>query len=340
MKKTLIFILAFGSAISLMADVDFKTLQAFTNQIVIAYSKGLMAKSDLTEYLAVLSSKEKPESERPSEEEIVEATRATNVYAVTKHIAQMPPSKALPLYFALLENDQLMDREMVFCSENYSNSFANILNELIFIKLDVKARANGGNKTPETLFFWRAGGGFPQTQQTLFWYYIGLDYLPTLWEDWYTCWKLENKREKPRQSVLKKLAKDLSFEFGYHVYPFIAEAIRQGDETFQPFIDILPKREGYNFPGWNLDKPFKFSDPKSFLAWWDENKDDFILPPHKKITEVSNVYVRKNMGVLGGIDCYNATIDLGKKLEEYCKLKERPLTNCWYFNIKEGDLEK
>ena len=28
------------------------------------------------------------------------------------------------------------------------------------------------------------------------------------------------------------------------------------------------------------------------------------------------------------------------KLEEYCKLKERPLTNCWYFNIKEGDSEK
>ena len=337
MKKIMFCFFTLVFVASLKADVDIKILQTLTNQITIAYGRDVMAKSDLAEYLSVLAAKDKPEGERPSEEEISESIKATNVYAVTKHLEFMPPSKALPLYFSLLENNQLLNDEIVFFDGINSNSFANILNELIFTKLDINARAVSGNKTPETLFFWYAGCGFPRTQQTLFWYYIGLEYLPTLWEDWYTCWKLENKREKPRAAVLQKLAKDLEYEFGYHAYPFIAEAIRQGDETFQPLISILPKYGSYLRLGWKLDKPYRFNDSKSFLIWWDENKDDFIIPAHKKITEVSNVYSRNKSGDGFGLDCYKSILKFGKKLDEYCKLEERPLTNCWYFNIKEGD---
>ncbi|MBR5946413.1 hypothetical protein IKZ80_04945, partial [bacterium] len=274
MKKAITFLCCLFFVVITKADVDFQTLQALTNQIATAYGRGFILKSDLQHYLGVLASKNKAEGDKPSEEAIREAISLTNAYAETKHLEQMPPSKALPLYFALLENDQIMERGLIFNDGNYSNSFENILSDIIFTKLDINARAAGGNKTPTTLFFWYAGYALPRLQQTLFWYYIGLDYLPTLWEDWYKCWKLENKSEKPRLGVLKKLAEDLSNDFGYHTYPFIAEAIKSGDETFQPLIDVMLKHGSYSKFGRGLDKPYNFSDPKSFVTWWENNKED------------------------------------------------------------------
>lgn len=337
MKNILICLLCIAFSMCVKASVDIKELQALTNQMIIAYGKCRMEKSSLARHLEILTAKDKPEGERPSEKEISEAIMATNIYAVTRYLEYMPPSKALPLYFSLLENDQLMDNKTVFYNGTNSNSFFDILSERIYIKMGVDAGGTGCDKTPTAMTLLHTGGFFSRASGALFWYYIGLEYLPTFWEDWYKCWKLEHEREKPRAAVLKRLARNLEYEFGYHVYPFIAEAIKQGDETFQPLIDSLCKYGNYTALGWSLDKPYKFSDPKSFLAWWEENKEDFIIPAHKKITEVKNVYTRQISEDQLGLGCYKAQIKRGKKLDECCKLKERPISNCWYFTMKEGD---
>ena len=70
MKKIMFCFFTLVFVASLKADVDIKILQTLTNQITIAYGRDVMAKSDLAEYLSVLAAKDKPEGERPSEEEI------------------------------------------------------------------------------------------------------------------------------------------------------------------------------------------------------------------------------------------------------------------------------
>ena len=237
-----------------------------------------------------------------------------------------------------MENDSLIDRQIVLFNGSYTNSFSSFLNRRIQKKLDINAYS-GFKKTP-TMLWLPKNMPMSQTQMPLFWYYIGRKYLPTLWEDWYKCWKLENQLEKPRVEVLEKLAKDLNYEFGYHVYPFIAEAIRSGDNSFQPLIDVLPKFGGYTGFGWSLDKAYDFVDSKTFLVWWDKSKDNFLIPDCKDINDVKNIFYRKNPADCLGPDTYQRFLQLGKILDEYCKQEERPLTNCWYFNIKEGDLEK
>lgn len=337
MKKTMIFIFSLVFVSLLRADIDFESLQKLTNQIDIAYGKVMIMKSDLTTYLDVLASKSNVEGIKPSEKAIREAICLTNAYAVTKHLEQMPPAKALPLYVSLMENDSLIDRQIVLFDGSYTNTFSSFLNGKIHTKLDINAYS-GFKKTP-TMLWLPKSMPMTQIQMALFWYYIGRKYLPVLWEDWYKCWKLENQLEKPRFEVLEKLAKDLNYEFGYHVYPFIAEAIRQGDDTFQPLIDVLPKFGGYTGFGWSLDldKSYGFVDSKTFLTWWDHNKDNFIIPDGKNINDVKNIFYRKNPADCLGPDTYKRYLQLGKILDEYCKQEERPLTNCWYFTMKEGD---
>ena len=191
---------------------------------------------------------------------------------------------------------------------------------------------------------------------TFFWYYVGLKYLPTLWEDWYKCWKMENQRTEPRKMVLTRLAKEISRQFNYHLFPFVAKAIEDGDTSLKLLLEELSRCSYHrdllycslrsdaspfeSLKRWPDDKP-NFTDEKSFLIWWDKYKDNYIVAPSdKKLSDIKNIFERKYPPNFFTKKMYESALKAEKALDEYCKRENRPLTNCWYFNIKEGDLEK
>ena len=327
-------------------------LKALTNLIINIYSKTLVL-DDYYDSLKVLKTSGNS-SETVDQKTLLNAKAVTNSYAEEVTFDEIPPSKALPLFFALLENDELTDWECSLKDKKYNGSFGEWVYQLIIQKLQIFTQEDSENIMmlwlPDQSVMWN------KHNLTFFWYYVGLKYLPTLWEDWYKCWKMENQRTEPRKMVLTRLAKEISRQFNYHLFPFVAKAIEDGDTSLKLLLEELSRCSYHrdllycslrsdaspfeSLKRWPDDKP-NFTDEKSFLIWWDKYKDNYIVAPSdKKLSDIKNIFERKYPPNFFTKKMYESALKAEKALDEYCKLKNRPLTNCWYFNIKEGDLEK
>ena len=324
-------------------------LKALTNLIINIYSKTLVL-DDYCDSLKVLKTSGNS-SETVDQKTLLNAKAVTNSYAEEVSFDEIPPSKALPLLFALLENDELTDWQCSLMENEFNDSFGELVYQLIIGKMRISTKRDKKNIMmiwlPEKSAMWNSH------DLTFFWYYAGLKHLPTLWNDWYAVWKLENKREKPRNDVLKRLANEIARQFSYHLYPFVAKAIEEGDTTLKPLLLELACRSYHESLLYHSisskeihevkrpkDYP-NFRDEESFLAWWNEYKDHFIIPPSdKKLSDIKNIFERKYPPRFFTKEMYESALKAEKALDEYCKRENRPLTNCWYFNIKEGDLEK
>ena len=348
MKK--IFIYLFSALVySVHADPCLTELKSLTNSVINIYSK-ISIFDDYYACLKILKASSNS-SETFDQKTLLNAKAVTNSYAEEVCFDEIPPSKALPQLFALLENDELTDWQCSLMDNKYKGSFGEWVYQLIIQKLQIFAEEDKENVMmlwlPEQSVMWN------DHDLAFFWYYVGLKHLPSLWNDWYSIWKLENKRTEPRKAVLKKLAKEIARQFSYHLYPFVAKAIEEGDTTLKPLLKELACRSYHESLLYHSlrsneihevkrpqDYP-NFRDEESFLIWWNKNKDNYIVPPsQKKLSDIKNIFERKYPPRFFTKEMYESALKAEKALDEYCKRENRPLTNCWYFNIKEGDLDK
>ncbi len=352
MKNIIIFSLALVFASFSHAETSFKELQSLTNMITLAHTKFVSGKL-LIKHLSVLKKAENKDGEKPSDEAISEAKAFTNAFIYAKEFDNIPPAKAIPILFDLLENDNLTDHMQVFCDGMYTNSFGEWVYQLIMDKMNLEA-----SFSPESVtMLWVPKGSMiiDRKEFLFFWYYAGLKHLPVLWNDWYNLWKNETQRQDPRPDVLKRLAEEINRQFGYHLFPYVAEAIKNGDRTLQPLLDELPRDGGYHYsfllypPANHIDgkipeevKPYfpvpkqAFSNDVSFVEWWNLNKDDYIFAqPKTKLADLKHIAKRKYRPNVIDETRYKAALRLEKALDEYCALKDRPISNCWYFSLKE-----
>jgi len=143
-----------------------------------------------------------------------------------------------------------------------------------------------------------------------FWY-EWRKHLPQVWDVWYECWKIENIRKKPREAIIKALQEDV-YGFGYHLAPFIYNAIKAGDQSLERHFGAL----------WPKDKT-----NETFLAWWEREKDNFTLPPCEGYKEAKKRLEGKDTAL--GRSHLNKEWDACSKIEKYYG-SGAYFTNYWY----------
>ena len=273
-------------------------------------------------------------NENTPAEEIKAAQQMTNIFAIGKEFDYIPPAKAIPALFRLFEDDELSDSVEVFVDGRHTNSFAECVGWYILPKLGVFANNNKGH-----LFFsgirsqavnnWRY---FP-----FFWYYAGYKYMGTLWNDWYSLWKKEQSRSKPREEVLRRLIREINGQFHYHIFPYVAEALKSGDTSLSMLAESMSVDGGYHESYWIYgDKPILFTDAESFLKFWEANKDDYIIPPPEHtLSDLEHICNRTNPPEPFNKRFLARMMEVDKALAEYCANPNHSLTNTWYYLLED-----
>lgn len=349
MKNLFLYFILFSVVFSVYAESNLTELHSLTNLILKAYDRTITMDT-YQNSLKTLKSFQK-DNEGANKQVILNALILTNRYEDIVKLDETPPSKALPLYFSLFENDELTDWQCSLMDNQYKGSFGEWVYQLIIQKLQIFTQEDRESVMmlwlPEQSVMWN------DHDLAFFWYYAGLKYLPTLWNDWHRIWKMENARKEPREEVLKKLAKEIARQFNYHLFPFVAKAIEEGDATLKPLLKELSNSSYHRFWLYHSFSPTEsllesssrlpadypqFNDEKTFLVWWDKYKDNYTIPPSgKKLSDIRNIFERKYPAWYFTKEMYKSALQAEKALDEYCKLKERPISNCWYFTMKEGD---
>lgn len=354
MKKIIFFLLTVSFASLLRAEASFKDLQSLTNIIAITHHRTVLT-TFLLQHLNVLEAAEKGGTNAPSAEAVADAIDYTNAYYTSKAFDYEPLSKVIPKLFDLLENDELTDYQQVFLDGKYTNTYGQWVYELIYAKMNINTNPLYEKDQATMLWFPPDKGLNPgNAELTCFWYYSGLKHLPTLWEDWYKLWKLENQKDFPRTNILERLSKEISRQFSYHLFPYVAKAIEDGDSTLDPLVDKLPNRplltpavdlglpnDYYHLPNRILyserTKPF-YTNSTSFVSWWKDNKEKYIIPqPRTTLADFKHVVKREYRPMWIDETKYKHLLSLEKALSDYCSLKERPISNCWYFSLKDDN---
>lgn len=357
MKQLYLILGLFVFVLSSNAETNYKDLQSLTNVIAITHHRTVMTKL-LPQYLKVLEAAEKGCTNAPKAETVADAIDFTNAYFTTRAFDNKPLSELIPELFELLENDELTDHWQVFLDGKYTNTYGEWVYQIINTKLNIDTRPLEEIDQVTMLWFPRGDGRNPWSYElAYFWYYSGLKHLPTLWNDWYYLWKLETKRDVPRTNVLERLSREISRQFSYHLFPFVAKAIEDGDKTLEILVEKLPHRgvrnpfmgplrPSYdNYPAnkdefqayYEVTRPY-FTNSTSFVSWWNNEKNKYIIQqPDRKISDLKHILKRKCRPNVFDEVRFKETLIYEKALDDYCALNERPISNCWYFSIKGED---
>ena len=329
------------------ADETREKMIALTNKIATS-SKYLITFDRYEKLLEKLKKAETEEGKKLfSQEEIKEAQRRTNSFLTGRELDLLPPAKAVPELFQLFESDEFTDCQLVVLDGSVTNAFSQWVYEWLLIKMGTHNTKGGNNEVTLTWLHPEKTIG-NSDYSALFWYYAGLKHFDTIWEAWYSCWKREQKRTKPRPEAIERLARELSSCYSYHVFPYVYKAIKAGDKTLDQLIEYLPQDGGFRFPSFAFDynslssvltpemlekaqKRNYFHDTESFLKFWEEKKDDFLIPPPKKsLEDLAYICKRKYPPViLSSQKSLNRILQAKKNLEEYCPKEEQPPTNTW-----------
>ncbi len=307
-------------------EITTDELERFNHAIELAFESNVLFDDAQT------ALKKLAERKNITQEECDDAIRCTNAYANKVYLSTLPPAKAVPLLSALLENDELIDRNVKIFDGKYGYPYYVFVNAIIAEKLSLLTIG----QDYVTMSWFPKDVWISKHQMIFFWNYIGLKYLPVLWNDWYTCWKLENKREKPREEVLTRLAQEISLQFGNNLFPLVADAVKNGDKTLQPLIDLLPHDGGYQIRFCDLIPPEKsFTDSESFLQWWEENQKNYIYEyPRKSLESLKHIFERKAKPSVFDPQIYKNLVEMKKAIENYCNSDRRAITNCWFYKLE------
>ena len=351
MKSLFLLLLVGTLAYSLRAETSFKDLQSLTNTIAIMQHRTVVYDL-LLHHREVLKAAEKGGTNAPSADVVADSIDFTNAFFETDAFYKRPPAEIVPKLFNLLENDEICDRWQVSMNGQYTNTYSQLVYSLISgrLKIYTQFQDQKGQATmlwvPERENYVGRPVEFP-----FFWYYAGLKHLPTLWDDWYTIWKLENQRDVPRTNILERLSRQISRQFSYHLFPFVAKAIEDGDKTLEPLIDKLPKTHNYRLLLWGSFRStidpapelfeahnLFFTNATTFVSWWKDNKEKYIITlPKRTLADFKHVIRRKCRPSWIGETTYRAALRAEKALDAYGAQKEHPISNCWYFAIKDED---
>ena len=350
MKFSLCFLIWLASS-SALAVTTFNELQSFTNKILIADSILFRAK-DLPNYLNTLKHSGNIEDPKIIAE-VNNAKKYTNAYLIAKELDEEPPSVIIPKMFALIETSSLVTNRYTFYNGTYTNSLRDWVYMKAANKLDIATRVKKDSITmlwlPECTYI------LAPKYMVLIWYYIGLKGLPLFWDDWYACWSKENSRANPRNFVLRKMSKEITGQFSYHLFPFIADAIEKGDESMGILLDELSGNLNSSQFAFRIEylnicdiKDIKkyvydanesnYTNCQSFLKWWKENKNNYELTlPNYRISDIKYIFGEKNVSSVFNEETYKIALKAEDAFKRYISLKTRPVSNYWYFSLKDED---
>ncbi len=327
MKQVYLFVFFVMLSCFVKGEIKTDELDRFNRAIKLAFESNVSFEE------VQVAQKKLAENKNITQEELDKAVKCTNAYANKIYLSKLPPAKAVPLLSALLENDELTDCNEKIFDGKYKYPYYVFINAMIAEKLSLLTIG----QDYVTMSWFPKDVWISKHQMIFFWNYIGLKYLPVLWNDWYACWKLENKREKPREEVLTKLVQEIALQFGNNLFPFVAKAVKDGDKTLQPLIDLLPHDGGYQFRFCDITPPEKsFTDSESFLQWWEENQKDYIYErPQKSLESLEHIFERQSKPSIFDPQIYKNLVEMKKAIESYCNSNNRAVTNSWFYKMEE-----
>ena len=351
MKLSLYLLICFFSG-SVFASISFSELQTFTNKILIADNNLVRAK-DLPKYINILKSSTNAITDSKIIDEVNNAKKYTNSYLIAKELDEEPPSVSIPKLFALIEASSLVTNKYSFYGGMYTNSLRDWVYMKAANKLDIATKIKKDSITmlwlPESTYI------LSPKNMVFIWYYIGLKALPLFWEDWYVCWSKENSKKEPRVFILKKLVKEITGQFSYHIFPFIADAIENGDASMVELLNELSNTSfGHNYSQFSFNTSnlmtnnyeiYKYgidqqsyTNCQSFLKWWKENRVKYEIPlPNYSIKDVKYMFREKNVSSVFNEETYKMALEAEDALKQYMALKNRPVSNYWYYSIENAD---
>lgn len=178
-----------------------------------------------------------------------------------------------------------------------------------------------------------------------YWWLEGRRFMSEIWNDWYPCWQNEMSRKEPRGAVTKQLVKDIGC-FGTFLFPYLNEAIKEGDDTLTPVLKEISYRTEVKLPPAN-----------EFCEWYSTNHFKYDYPHcegiRKTIEKVKDPYI---LAELKCEDSYDDKEKYGDKwafnklprkmlkqllwqAEDYYKKREYP-PDYWYYKLPdEADYE-
>lgn len=171
-----------------------------------------------------------------------------------------------------------------------------------------------------------------------YWWLEGRRFMPDIWNDWYPCWQNEMSRKEPRELVTKRLTEDIGC-FGTFLFPYLNEAIKNGDYSLEPVLKRITYTTEVTLPS-----------VSEFCEWYSTNHFKYDYPPcegiRKTIEKVKDPYI---LSELKGEDTYDDKEKYGDKwafdklprkmlkqllwqAEDYYKNREYP-PDYWYYKL-------
>ena len=346
MKKIYIILILLFSG-SLNADISFNEIQHLTNQIYIVKARRISS-AELSKHLEIL---EKRKSSI-SAEEYDNAVNYTNAYFIAMEMALEPPAVALPKIFAIYENDKINGQNISIPGETYNMTLKDLAYRMAQSKMGTYFTPSFPMyKYRESIIFNWIPENLSSHLMTVHFYYSGRKHLKYLWEAWYYCWRLENERKAPREEVIKRLILEITMPFGYNIFPFLAKALENGDDSLNQVLGAVEIESGFSGRGlfyrpileslasknssYYLKRFDEITDAEHFINWWNSNQDKYYIPySEKKISDLKPILPEKSCAFLAELE-YKKLVETEEALIKFCNQPLKDNTNCWYYRLKD-----
>jgi hypothetical protein len=332
---------------SLSADISFYEIQQLTNKIYTVDTRRISS-TELSKYLEIL---EKSQN-NISSKEYEKAVQYTNAYFIAMEMKLEPPATALPKIFALYENDTINSQNISIADGTYNMTLKDWAYRMAKSRMGTYLMPDFPMyKYRESIIFNWIPENLSSHLMTVHFYYSGRKYLKHLWEAWYYCWKLENERKNPRKEVIKKLIIEITTPFGYNIFPFLAKALEDGDDSLNQLLRSIDIESGFSGRGlfykpiresltvkdesYYLKSFDKITNADHFLKWWNANKDKYCVPySEKQISDLKSILPEKSCDFLAELE-YKKLLETEHALVKFCNQPLKDNTNCWYYRLED-----
>lgn len=218
---------------------------------------------------------------------------ATNSLSI---LEKLSPCESLPAFYNILESGLLCSNNVTIPIEkgalNITNDFISInLDSVLSLQIWLHSGFHFGFCRPGSIIFpWlssiKSNRFVPATVFSRFWWYEGRYYMPLIWEQWYSCWKSEIKRDCYREVVRNELISEI-LSLGFYAFPYVCESIQNGDLSLTNLVICYKSVENGGY---------RFND---FSDWWKNNKKSYNLPECETVNSlVERMGIDKTIRIL------------------------------------------